>query len=154
DYHPDAVLQFRDFLREKYHSLEALQAAYGPPHASDAGHHDEAAAPAAPPRPGSIPPPRAGGPNHETRFATVEPPKRFDAATPADLVRHLDWAEFHEHLLAGAFERFAKALTSSGLDGIPTSHNLPPGQETTPLNAARVKRVVDLVGLDYYHAAN
>src|SRR6185436_16399058 len=32
-------------------------------------------------------------------------------------------------------------------------HNLPPGQDATPLNAARVTQVVDLVGFDYYHAA-
>jgi beta-galactosidase len=41
----------------------------------------------------------------------------------------------------------------AGIEGLPTTHNLPPGQETTPLNAARVTRSVDLVGLDYYQVA-
>ena len=81
------------------------------------------------------------------------PPSRFDARTPADLARHLDWSEFHEHLLETAFERFGQALSSAGIDGLPTTHNLPPGQEATPLNAARVTRSVDLVGLDYYQVA-
>src|SRR6202034_1626540 len=86
----------------------------------------------------------------EERFATLVPPVRFDAKTPADVARHVDWAEFHEHLLEKAFERFARALVDAGIEGLPTTHNLPPGQETTPLNAARVTRSVDLVGLDYY----
>ena len=88
------------------------------------------------------------------RFATILPPSRFDARTPADLARHLDWSEFHEHLLETAFERFGQALGAAGLDGLPTTHNLPPGQEATPLNAARVTRTVDLVGLDYYQVAS
>ncbi len=50
--------------------------------------------------------------------------------------------------------RFARALESAGVRGLPTMHNLPPGQEATPLNAARIAPVVDLVGLDYYHVAN
>ena len=54
---------------------------------------------------------------------------------PGDLARHLDWTEFHEHLLETAFERFARALADAGIDGLPTTHNLPPGQEATPLNA-------------------
>ncbi|MEZ4293858.1 MAG: hypothetical protein R3B70_02695 [Polyangiaceae bacterium] len=32
-------------------------------------------------------------------------------------------------------------------------HNLPPGEEATPLSAAIVSRAVDLVGLDYYYQA-
>src|SRR5262249_35163775 len=53
-----------------------------------------------------------------------------------------------------AFERFGRALASAGVAGLPTTHNLPPGQEATPLNAARVTRSVDLVGLDYYQVAS
>ncbi|MEO7328138.1 MAG: beta-galactosidase, partial [Minicystis sp.] len=82
------------------------------------------------------------------------PPTRFDAETPADLARHLDWAEFHEHLLAHAFDRFGQALAAAGIDGLPTVHNLPMGQDATPLNAARVGRTVDLIGLDYYSPAS
>lgn len=125
DYHPDALTLYRTFLREKYQTLAALQEVY------------------APSRPA---PPEA--------FATMMPPVRFDAENVQDLVRHLDWSEFHEYLLATALDRFAQALVSAGLSGVPTTHNLPMGQEATPLNAARVTRAVDLVGLDYYNAAN
>jgi beta-galactosidase len=84
----------------------------------------------------------------------MTPPLRFDAKGPQDLARHLDWSEFHEHLLETAFERFRRALSSAGIDGLPTTHNLPPGQEATPLNPARVTRSVDLVGLDYYQVGS
>jgi beta-galactosidase len=134
DYHPDAIRMYRAFLREKYGTLERFQAAY----------------------PRALGPIRADGEarDEEQRFATVMPPTRFDAETPSDLARHLDWSEFHEHLLETAFERFARALASAGVNGLPTTHNLPPGQEATPLNAARVTRSVDLVGLDYYQMAS
>lgn len=128
DYHPDAVALYRAFLREKYGSLARLQAAY-------------------PRREGEVL-------DEERRFASLTPPQSFDAESAADLTRHLDWAELHEHLLVTAFERFGRALSAAGLDGLPTTHNLPPGQEATPLNAARVRRTVDLVGLDYYNVAS
>jgi beta-galactosidase len=128
DYHPDAVTLYRAFLRDKYKTLEQLQASYP----RREGEADDA----------------------ERRFATMMPPARFEAQTPQDLARHLDWSEFHEHLLETAFERFRGALAAAGIDGLPTTHNLPPGQEATPLNAARVTRSVDLVGLDYYQVAS
>jgi beta-galactosidase len=136
DYHPDAIALYRGFLRDKYKTLDALEAAYGqpPPHAPRADGEGPASEPA-------------------PRFATLEPPVRFDAETPRDLPRHLDWSEFHEHLLATALERFARALGAGGMPRLPTMHNLPIGQETTPLNVARMTRAVDLVGLDYYHTA-
>lgn len=125
DYHPDAIAAYRAFLRDKYKSLGELAAAYGFDQESE------------------------GAP----RFGDIEPPKRFDAKTPADLARHIDWAEFHEVLLANAMTRFAGALDAAGLRGLPRSHNFPPGQEATPLNAARVKGSVDLVGYDFYSKA-
>ncbi len=124
DYHPDAIALYRAFLRDKYKTIDALREAY--PAAAD---------------------------GEELRFATIDPPTRLDATTAADLGRHLDWSEFHEHLLATALSRFARALAAAGLSGLPTMHNLPMGQEATPLNAARVTRAVDFVGLDYYYAA-
>ncbi len=130
DYHPDAVRAYRDFLRGKYGTIDALSAAYG-----TAGKEGE--------EPSS----------DLTRFSSVDPPRRFDASSPIELVRHLDWCEFHEHLLATAFERFGKALDAAGLSGVPRVHNLPPGADATPLDPARIGRVVDLVGQDYYHAA-
>jgi beta-galactosidase len=63
---------------------------------------------------------------------TLLPPgtSRFDAETPADLARHLDWAEFHEHLLAHAFDRFGQALAARG-------HRRPPHGRTTSRWAGR-----------------
>jgi beta-galactosidase len=119
DYHPDAVARYRDFLRERYGTVETLRAVYG------AVEGD--------------------------RFAAIEPPKRFDGRD--GLARHLDWAAFHEHMLAAAFARFAGALRGAGLE-VPTCHNFPPAQDATPLNAALVGRAVDFCGLDYYHAAS
>ena len=87
-------------------------------------------------------------------FATSVPPQRFDAKSADDLPRHMDWMEFHEHLLAEAMSRFAKALENAGCSAVPTMHNLPLGEAATALNAGRIAQVVDLIGLDYYHPAN
>jgi beta-galactosidase len=117
DFHPDAVAAYRDFLRKRYATAEALQAAY----------EDE-----------------------NLDFSTMDPPRRFDGKA---LPRHLEWMEFQEDLLARAMGRFADALTRGGLTGIPTTHNFPLGEAASPLNAARIGDVVDLVALDYYHRA-
>jgi beta-galactosidase len=90
--------------------------------------------------------------NETLTFATVEPPRRFDARARKDLPRHIDWAEFHEHLLSMSMERMAAALADAGFDGLPTTHNLPLGESATPLNPGRMT-AIDLVGLDYYHRA-
>lgn len=87
-------------------------------------------------------------------FASATPPTRFDATTADELARHMDWMELHEHLLAEAMARFAKALEVAGCASVPTMHNLPLGEVATALNPGRIARVVDLVGLDYYHPAN
>lgn len=126
DWHPDAIALYRQFLRDKYRTLSGLAAAYG---------FEEGAGDA-------------------LRFSDIEPPPRFDATSHHALARHVDWAEFHEVLLATAMQRFGDALTAAGLTGVPRSHNFPPGQETTPLNAARVQAAVDLIGLDYYDDAS
>ncbi len=85
-------------------------------------------------------------------FKDVQPPKRFDARETKQLVRHVDWAEFHEELLSSAMDRMAVALLDAGFEGLPTTHNLPLGESATPLNTARLT-AIDLVGLDYYHRA-
>ena len=86
-------------------------------------------------------------------FATVEPPRRFDARETKQLARHVDWAEFHEQMLSSAMDRMAVSLGEAGFDGIPTTHNLPLGESATPLNPGRMT-AIDLIGLDYYHRAN
>jgi hypothetical protein len=45
-------------------------------------------------------------------------------------------------------------LQGAGLAGVPTMHNLPFGEGSTPLDPKRVNQVVDLLGLDYYHVAS
>jgi beta-galactosidase len=87
-------------------------------------------------------------------FFNVEPPRRFQATSVRDLARHLDWAEFQEELLAGAFSRYRAAMENAGLAGVPTSHNLPLSEAATPLDPLRVGRAVELLGLDYYHGAS
>ncbi len=121
DYHPDAVREFRAFLRDKYSSVKALRDAWSEPGVG---------------------------------FANAVPPLRMDAREAKDLARHLDWMEFHEHLLADAMTRFGKSLENAGLASVPTLHNFPLGEAATPLNPARFTEAVDLVGLDYYHPAN
>jgi beta-galactosidase len=87
-------------------------------------------------------------------FFNVEPPRRFQATNASELARHLDWAEFQEELIAGAFTRYRGAMEDAGLGGVPTSHNLPLSESATPLDPARVGRAVELLGLDYYHGAS
>lgn len=96
---------------------------------------------------------RAAWGDEDATFSTAEPPRRFDAEQADALTRHLDWAEYQEHLLATAFERMGKRIAELGLDGIPTMHNLPLGEAATPLNPQRLYRSINLVGLDYYHHA-
>jgi beta-galactosidase len=87
-------------------------------------------------------------------FEQLVPPSRFAATTALDLARHLDAAEAQEEIIARAFARMKHTLQSSGLAGIPTMHNMPFGEGSTPLDPKRVNQVVDLVGLDYYHVAS
>jgi beta-galactosidase len=96
---------------------------------------------------------RAAWEDRSIGFQDAEPPREFDAKTASQATRHLDWMEFQEHLLGGALERMTHALAQSGLGGVPTVHNFPPGEAATPLNASRLKSI-DLVGLDYYHRAS
>jgi beta-galactosidase len=97
---------------------------------------------------------RAAWDEPKASFEKTAPPGRFDAERAADLPRHLDWMEFHEHLLTRAMARFSEAAKRAGMDGLPTMHNLPVGESVTPLNPSRIAGVLDLVGLDYYHSAN
>jgi beta-galactosidase len=126
DYHEDAIRLFREFVRAKYETPRALLEAWG-----EAARREE---------PGLA-------------FSRILPPKSFDAETADDLPRHIDWMEFHEHLLGQAMLRFATCLRRLGFDGVPTMHNFPIGEVATPLNAARMNGAIDLVALDYYHHA-
>jgi len=87
-------------------------------------------------------------------LSQLQPPARFSASSPLDLARHLDAAEAQEEIIARAFQHMLETLQGAGLRGIPTMHNLPFGEGSTPLDPERVNRVVDLLGLDYYNVAS
>jgi beta-galactosidase len=156
DYHPDSVQHYRAHLRDKYKTIQALPPAYlslllrpldkekdkDAASRADAGIDPESTLQSGTPLP--IP---------ALRFASLDPPVRFDAQSVDEIVVHLDWAEAHETLLVAAFKRFRRALEDAGISGVPMMHNLPPGEEATPLSANIVSRAVELPGLDYYYRA-
>lgn len=80
-------------------------------------------------------------------------PTRFDAKDAAGLERQLDWAEYQESLIADAFAEFRSAMGGAGLERAPTCHNLPMGESATPLDPTRLGKVVECLGMDYYHVA-
>jgi beta-galactosidase len=81
----------------------------------------------------------------------TEPPLRFEGHHAEDLVPHLDWAAFHEHLIEHALDRMRKRMAEAGMTGVPTVHNLPLGDGGLNVSLAGIARTVDVVGLDYYH---
>lgn len=83
----------------------------------------------------------------------IAPPQRFDARDARQLAYHLDWAEHQEQLIADAFGAFRDALSHAGLERVPTCHNLPMGESATPLDPTRIGKVVECLGMDYYHVA-
>ncbi len=87
-------------------------------------------------------------------LSTLTPPARLSGKSMLDLARHLDAAEAQEEIIARAFLRMKGTLQLAGLRGVPTMHNLPFGEGSTPLDPERVNQVVDLLGLDYYHVAS
>ena len=129
DYHPDALTCYRDMLRQKYGTITELRKHYGAIH-----HTDEEDSP--------------------QRFSDIDPPHRFEAKSLEELSYYLDWAEWQEQMIGRAFQRFADVLNRAGLAGVPTSHNFPLAQETTPLNAKVIGRTIDLIGYDYYNRAD
>jgi beta-galactosidase len=83
----------------------------------------------------------------------ISPPQRFDASDARGLRRQLDWAEYQETSIADAFAAFREAMSGSGLERVPTCHNLPMGESATPLDPTRLGKVVECLGMDYYHVA-
>jgi beta-galactosidase len=82
-------------------------------------------------------------------WGDITPPTRVP--TTREGVRHaLDFMEFHEELIGSAIERMRDALLQSFGD-LPTVHNVPMGEAGLPTTLARIDRIVDVNGLDYYH---
>ncbi len=126
DYHPDAIAKWHAYLTERHASPAELSRAHRATYA---------------------------------RFEDSAPPTRFDAHTeegepsdPGALAIHLEWQAFREHLIEGALRRMRTMLEHHGLGSVPTFHNLPLGELSAPVSLAGIERVVDFVGLDYYHA--
>ena len=130
DYHPDALSCYRAMLRRKYGTITKLRECYG----AIGGDDDNDDKP--------------------LRFADIEPPRRFEATRLDQLVYYLDWAELQEQMIGRAFTRFAEVLENAGFSGVPTTHNFPLAQETTPLNAQVIGRAIDVIGYDYYNRAD
>jgi beta-galactosidase len=81
----------------------------------------------------------------------VVPPERCPPdASHATLRRVLDLMSFQEELLASALERMCGSLRQL-LGPLPSVHNVPLGESGLPASMARIDRVVDINGLDYYH---
>ncbi len=92
---------------------------------------------------------------HRTSYARwedVDPPARFAAEHPEDLVVHLDWASFREEMITASIARMQRRLAKAGLKGPVTTHNLPLGEQGAAVSSVGLEEVVDLVGYDYYHA--
>ncbi|MCA9629564.1 MAG: beta-galactosidase, partial [Myxococcales bacterium] len=90
----------------------------------------------------------------EASFPKLEPPKRLTAVHADELVPHLDWAEYQEHLLAASLRRMTDAMRDCGLGGLPVFHNLPPADLATPLDPTLLCEELEMIGADYYHTAN
>ncbi len=84
-------------------------------------------------------------------FEGCAAPVRFDAQSPEALTLHLDWAAYHEALIAGALGKMRARMERAGMEGVPFVHNLPLGDGGLPLSVPGLEEVAELVGFDYYH---
>lgn len=93
---------------------------------------------------------------HRMRYVDwedVKPPRRFDAESPPEISRHLDWAEFREDMIAASLREMADAMAEAGMGRVPLVHNVPLGDGGAPISVAGIEEEVDVVGFDYYHPA-
>jgi beta-galactosidase len=84
-------------------------------------------------------------------FEACAAPVRFDAKDADGLTLHLDWAAYHEHLIASALTKMRARMERAGMAGVPFVHNLPLGDGGLPLSVPELEGVAELVGFDYYH---
>jgi beta-galactosidase len=84
-------------------------------------------------------------------FETVEPPRSFDAESPRDLPRHLDWVEFRESSAAEWLNNLGSMLIERGIDGVPVFAVLSPASHLMIVPpAAEKKSDVSLAGFVRY----
>ena len=90
---------------------------------------------------------------HYDGWEDVDPPLRFDAESPPEISRHLDWAEFREEMIASSLAEMATLMADAGMSQVPLVHNVPLGDGGAPISVAGIEEAVDVVGFDYYHPA-
>ncbi len=86
----------------------------------------------------------------QARLQELEPPCRLEATAAAELVPHLDWVAFKEHLVLRSLERLAEALRQGGVDQVPLFHNQPATNWGAPCGGTALEGVLDFSGLDLY----
>jgi beta-galactosidase len=100
---------------------------------------------------------RAYGTAHAS-FDELDPPRRFEARTKADIPWHVDWIEYRERHLVDAMARLADMMRERGLGDLALFHNYPhpldPGGAasgfTTPFSIQGLEEKLDWVGFDVY----
>ncbi len=100
---------------------------------------------------------RAYGSDHAS-FDELDPPRRFEARSKADIPWHVDWIEYRERHLVDAMGRLADMMRARGLGEIALFHNYPhpldPGGAasgfTTPFSIQGLEETLDWVGFDVY----
>ncbi len=91
-------------------------------------------------------------------FEAVEPPRRWDARSRADIPWYADWVAYRERYLVDAMGRLADMMRARGLGDVALFHNYPhplgPGGAasgfTAPFNLAELEEKLDFVGFDIY----
>lgn len=142
DYHPDAVEKFRDWTIARHGTLDAAARAH---RATYARRED-------------LVPPTRFDVDDDVELAVDESLRSdltFSKGPSAHLERlalHLDWAAFREELVRSALCEMRDMLREEGLGGVPMTHNLPLGELSSPTSLPELEGVLDVVGLDYYHA--
>lgn len=87
-------------------------------------------------------------------FDTLKPPERLNAHTVKGLLRHLDWAEFQEQVVANALGHFLTTLNTKRLAHLPVCHNLPSSAPHTVIDPALITQKVLLLGQNYGQGAS
>ncbi len=79
----------------------------------------------------------------------LKPPERLSAHSAQGLVRHLDWAEFQEHSLAVAVDRFRKSLNYRHLAELPVCLAQPKSAPHAVIDPALLSESVNLTGQNF-----
>ncbi len=88
--------------------------------------------------------------SHYQDFASVDPPRDFEATTQADVPRHLDWVAYKEYQITMALERIGTMLRERGIT-VPLYHDVA-YHVSTPIDMAALEAqpMLDFVGTNLY----